>query len=279
MGNVKQQLLYLWNPQMIEWMFLILFKLTSNDRSSDMVTTLNEGNKKKQQAVQQQQQSSSHRKSGTNMVASIEPYHFSSFEDTGKHPVPMTSTSFSLASTSSSNSNWVHSLMKALEKAANPLTGKSTSGGGSLNGNCWNPIYRLGSNETSVVALICSMYELALNTLTQMKHDILAGLSYKEIVLPHLWKFITRIGPNNPCRAFLDYLSLNSKSCAPEFQILTLFCECATHLITILDDIELYENQKPFTIEDLIMISHFLNNFVFKLIWHNLIGKFKILIN
>lgn len=41
----------------------------------------------------------------------------------------------------------------------------------------------------------------------------------------------------------------------------------------ILDDVELYEQQKPFFLEDLVSISSFLNLLVFKLIWNNLIGK------
>ncbi|KAF7489826.1 Ubiquitin-protein ligase E3B [Sarcoptes scabiei] len=158
---------------------------------------------------------------------------------------------------------------RALERATS-LTTRSNSLS-VFSSYSWNPIYRLGTSETSLIALICSLYVNALNALSQMKHDILAGLSYKELILPHLWRFITLIGPSNPCRAFLDYLNLHSKSCSPEFQILIIFCECATHLITILDDIELYENQRPFKIEDLVQISHFLNNFVFKMIWHNLI--------
>lgn len=178
----------------------------------------------------------------------------------------------STSSPSTSSVLWRKGFLgRAIERASS-LTVRSNSLSG-FSSQSWNPVYRLGTPETSLIALVCSLYVNALNTLSQMKHDILAGLSYKELILPHLWRYITLIGPSNPCRAFLDYLSLHSKSCAPEFQILIIFCECATHLITILDDIELYENQKPFKLEDLVLISHFLNNFVFKLLWHNLIGK------
>ncbi|GFQ78587.1 ubiquitin-protein ligase E3B [Trichonephila clavata] len=91
------------------------------------------------------------------------------------------------------------------------------------------------------------------------------------MVLPNLWKFISSLGPGNGLKAFLDHLAVTSKTCSPEFQILVLFCDCATHLITILDDVELYEQQKPFCLEDLVSISAFLNQLVFKLIWNNLI--------
>ncbi|GIY67610.1 ubiquitin-protein ligase E3B [Caerostris darwini] len=130
---------------------------------------------------------------------------------------------------------------------------------------------RLGSPETTLVALTCNLYETALATLTQMKLDLLTGLCYQDMVLPNLWKFISSLGPGNGLKAFLDHLAVTTKTCSPEFQILVLFCDCATHLITILDDVELYEQQKPFCLEDLESISAFLNQLVFKLIWNNLI--------
>lgn len=41
----------------------------------------------------------------------------------------------------------------------------------------------------------------------------------------------------------------------------------------ILDDIEMYENQVPFKITDYIGLSYFLNNFLYKAIQSNLVGK------
>ncbi|GIY21740.1 ubiquitin-protein ligase E3B [Caerostris extrusa] len=91
---------------------------------------------------------------------------------------------------------------------------------------------RLGSPETTLVALTCNLYETALATLTQMKLDLLTGLCYQDMVLPNLWKFISSLGPGNGLKAFLDHLAVTTKTCSPEFQILVLFCDCATHLIT-----------------------------------------------
>ena len=48
------------------------------------------------------------------------------------------------------------------------------------------------------------------------------------------------------------------------------FC---TPICRILDDIEMYEHQKPFSLQELITISAFLNNFTFRIIWNNLLGK------
>lgn len=44
-------------------------------------------------------------------------------------------------------------------------------------------------------------------------------------------------------------------------------------LFRILDDIEVYEEQTSFKIEELITISSFLNTFVYKMIWDGILGK------
>lgn len=41
----------------------------------------------------------------------------------------------------------------------------------------------------------------------------------------------------------------------------------------ILDDIEVYEEQTSFKIEELITISSFLNTFVYKMIWDGILGQ------
>ena len=43
-------------------------------------------------------------------------------------------------------------------------------------------------------------------------------------------------------------------------------------LFRVLDDIEMYEEQKLFKLEDYVQISGFLNTFVYKIISNNLIG-------
>lgn len=45
------------------------------------------------------------------------------------------------------------------------------------------------------------------------------------------------------------------------------------HVYRILDDIEVYEEQTSFKIEELITISSFLNTFVYKMIWDGILGE------
>lgn len=149
-------------------------------------------------------------------------------------------------------------LKKALERASSGRT-------------CSVQYRRLRAPETTSVALTCAFFETALSSLTQLKLDVLTGLCYQDMVLPHLWRLISSLGPGHGVKAFLDLLAVTTKSTGPEFQILILFCDCATHLITILDDLEMYEQQRPFSLDDLVAISMFLNTFVFKLMWNGLI--------
>ncbi|XP_075746500.1 ubiquitin-protein ligase E3B-like isoform X1 [Rhipicephalus microplus] len=150
-------------------------------------------------------------------------------------------------------------LKKALERASSGRT-------------CSVQYRRLGSPEVTAVALTCALFETALAGLTQLRLDILTGLCHHEWVLCQLWQLIRSVGSASGVRAFLDLLAFTTKPTGPEFRLLVLFCDCATHLVTILDDLELYEQQRPFTLDDLVAISAFLNTFVFRLVWNGLIG-------
>ena len=58
-----------------------------------------------------------------------------------------------------------------------------------------------------------------------------------------LWSLIQSLGPNCGLRVFVAHLSANSKGTAPEFQVLILFADCLSYVVTILDDVEMYEKQ------------------------------------
>jgi len=53
-----------------------------------------------------------------------------------------------------------------------------------------------------------------------------------------------------------------------------MYCPCS--ILTayrILDDYEMYDKQKPFNLQDLVELSDMLNQFTFKVIWQDTIGK------
>ncbi|XP_066459961.1 ubiquitin-protein ligase E3B [Eleutherodactylus coqui] len=134
---------------------------------------------------------------------------------------------------------------------------------------------RVDSQEVQKVCNICVLYQTVLTTLTQIRLQILTGLTYLDDLLPKLWAFICELGPQGGLKLFLECLSNDTEESRRLLAMLVLFCDCSRHLITILDDIEVYEEQISFKLEELVTISAFLNCFVFKMVWDGLLENAK----
>lgn len=95
---------------------------------------------------------------------------------------------------------------------------------------------KLGSTEVTKAALVSAMYYAALNTLSQLRLDILSGLCYSDRILHDLWLSITSVGPFCGMKGFLELLQVGSTSpsttYAPPLLLLLLFCDCMTHYVT-----------------------------------------------
>ncbi|XP_021112967.1 ubiquitin-protein ligase E3B isoform X3 [Heterocephalus glaber] len=134
---------------------------------------------------------------------------------------------------------------------------------------------RVDSAEVQKVCDICVLYQTSLTTLTQIRLQILTGLTYLDDLLPKLWAFICELGPHGGLKLFLECLNNDTEESKQLLAMLMLFCDCSRHLITILDDIEVYEEQISFKLEELVTISSFLNSFVFKMIWDGIVENAK----
>ncbi|XP_077097526.1 ubiquitin-protein ligase E3B [Siphateles boraxobius] len=134
---------------------------------------------------------------------------------------------------------------------------------------------RVDSAEVQKVCSICVLYQTALTTLTQIRLQILTGLTYLDELLPKLWAFICELGLQGGLRLFMECLNNDTEDSKQLLAMLMLFCDCSRHLITILDDIEVYEEQISFKMEELVTISSFLNTFVFKMIWDGILENTK----
>ncbi|XP_017269469.1 ubiquitin-protein ligase E3B [Kryptolebias marmoratus] len=134
---------------------------------------------------------------------------------------------------------------------------------------------RVDSAEVQKVCSICVLYQTALSTLTQIRLQILTGLTHLDDLLPKLWAFICELGPQGGLKLFMECLNNDTEESKQLLAMLMLFCDCSRHLITILDDIEVYEEQTSFKLEELITISSFLNTFVFKMIWDGILENAK----
>nr|XP_029533377.1 ubiquitin-protein ligase E3B-like isoform X2 [Oncorhynchus nerka] len=130
---------------------------------------------------------------------------------------------------------------------------------------------RVDSAEVQKVCSICVLYQTALTTLTQIRLQILTGLTYLDDLLPKLWAFICELGPQGGLKLFIECLNNDTEESKQLLAMLMLFCDCSRHLITILDDIEVYEEQISFKTEELVTISSFLNTFVYKMVWDGIL--------
>uniref|UniRef100_A0A0P4WEM7 Ubiquitin-protein ligase E3B n=1 Tax=Scylla olivacea TaxID=85551 RepID=A0A0P4WEM7_SCYOL len=195
----------------------------------------------------------------TNMIVEQEP----SPSESNTSGITSSSTASSLASIGSYVSSNI--VRRALDRR---LTSGTSVGSGGLRGGGSR---KLGSREVSTVAMVCSMYYSAITTLSQLKMDILTGLCYKSEMVSQLWQVFQSLGPNCGLKSFLDLLSASTKATAPEFHMLMLFCDATTLLVTVLDDLEMYEQQKPFSLHDYAIMASFLNNFTYKMIHNGLI--------
>lgn len=113
-------------------------------------------------------------------------------------------------------------LKRALERTSSKSTQSKAS----------KPWRKLGSPEVSKVAIVCSMYHASLQTLSQLKLDILSGLCYNDTLLHDLFILLTSLGPNCGLKSFLELLSLSANSYSPPVLMLLLFCDLMTHYVT-----------------------------------------------
>lgn len=141
------------------------------------------------------------------------------------------------------------------------------------NGHNYNPKKcPLLGPEAYRIARVCNMYHTTLDTLCMIKQDILTGICLHPHIVTNLWTYISSLSSHNGLQAFIQLLVVMPRTKTPEYRILILFCECASYLINVLDDSEVYEMQRPFSHGDLIAISSFLNNFLFHILSNNLVG-------
>lgn len=127
---------------------------------------------------------------------------------------------------------------------------------------------KVDSDVVVTTCQACTVYLVALQTLAQLRLDIMAGLCYQDVLLPRLWMMISHIGPQCGLKIFLEVLAGKENNIShPLFNLLQLSCDTAWHIITILDDVEMYEQEQPFPLHMLITISGFLNGFIFHSVW------------
>ncbi|KAF6777588.1 hypothetical protein AHF37_02724 [Paragonimus kellicotti] len=110
---------------------------------------------------------------------------------------------------------------------------------------------------------VCMLYCFTVESLREIRNDILAGLSLGDL-LPRMWRLISRSGN---VASWVKIL-LDSK---PSWQIephashlMHIFTAATSNLLSILDDVELFELTKSFTVDELCSMGTFLNHLIYE---------------
>ncbi|KAL4003660.1 HECT-domain (ubiquitin-transferase) family protein [Acanthocheilonema viteae] len=123
----------------------------------------------------------------------------------------------------------------------------------------------------SMTAVVCQLYQNALLTLNSLHTDILSGLCREDFLLPLLWEHIVNLSPTDNGLSHIIALVTSHSSKITHLAPIILFANCATSVISILDEEEMYERGGPFTLDQLCAIAKFCNLFCFRMIWNSYI--------
>lgn len=133
-------------------------------------------------------------------------------------------------------------------------------------------VIKLDASRMKSIGSLCALYRCAMRTLSQIKLEILSSFCYQNRMVLWLWQLIQRLGPHCGLKQFMDQLSANPKDPTPQLQILILFADCMSYVITLVDDLEMYEKQEPLRLVELAYLSHSMNQFLFRGITSGLLG-------
>ncbi|KAG0269952.1 Ubiquitin-protein ligase E3B, partial [Linnemannia exigua] len=112
----------------------------------------------------------------------------------------------------------------------------------------------------------CQLYMTLMRSFESQRTKILVTLMYLPSFLTQLWRFMNTLGPRGEMHIYLEAASGFSRhglDQEPLIAILQVFCECSARFLITLDDDDMYEQQKYWTLPELVFMSGFLNQFCF----------------
>ncbi|KAJ3121308.1 hypothetical protein HK100_012434 [Physocladia obscura] len=143
----------------------------------------------------------------------------------------------------------------------------------SSNNNQFQFSSKLEESQTTTISIsilsACNLFHQLTRTLRNSKTHILTSLSWTPTLIPRLWRLLNIVGPNQAgTKLFLTPAAARAPHREPFALVLQLFCESCCILFMTLDDVDIYERQYPFVIEELAALSSFLNQFCFNAVWN-----------
>uniref|UniRef100_A0A0X3PWY0 HECT-type E3 ubiquitin transferase n=1 Tax=Schistocephalus solidus TaxID=70667 RepID=A0A0X3PWY0_SCHSO len=113
------------------------------------------------------------------------------------------------------------------------------------------------------IKAVCMLYCFTIGSLKEIRNDILAGLTLGDL-LPRMWRLISHAGCVRDWAAVLASPQAGWQLEPHASHLLHLFTAAASNLLIILDDVEVFEKQKAFELEELMAISDFFNHLIYE---------------
>ncbi|KAG0261445.1 hypothetical protein BG011_001036 [Mortierella polycephala] len=114
------------------------------------------------------------------------------------------------------------------------------------------------------VQQVCQFYMTLMKSFESQKTKILVTLMYLPSFLTQLWRLMATLGPKGRMHIYLEAATgsgAKGLEQEPLIAILQIFCECCARFFITLDDDDMYEQQKPWQLSELVFMSGFLNQF------------------
>ncbi|RXH71819.1 hypothetical protein DVH24_025320 [Malus domestica] len=110
--------------------------------------------------------------------------------------------------------------------------------------------HRPDDKEVSAVGAACAFLHVTLNTLPLER--IMTILAYRTELVPVLWNFMKRCHENQKWQSVSEQLAYLLPGDAPGWLLpLAVFCPVYKHMLTVVDNEEFYEQEKPLSLKDI----------------------------
>ncbi|KAL6343864.1 hypothetical protein AAG906_027635 [Vitis piasezkii] len=121
--------------------------------------------------------------------------------------------------------------------------------------------------EVAAIGAACAFLHVTFNILPLER--IMTVLAYRTELVPLLWKFIKRCHENQKWSSLSEQLAYLSGD-MPGWQLpLAVFCPVYKHMLTIVDNEEFYEQEKPLSLSDIRCLIVILRQALWQLLWVN----------
>ncbi|XP_022723156.1 E3 ubiquitin-protein ligase UPL6-like isoform X2 [Durio zibethinus] len=121
--------------------------------------------------------------------------------------------------------------------------------------------------EVAAVGAACAFLHVTFNTLPQER--IMTVLAYRTELVPVLWNFMKRCQQNQKWSSLPERCSYLLGDAPGWLLPLSVFCPVYKHMLTIVDNEEFYEQEKPLPLKDVRCLIVILRQALWQLLWVN----------